>query len=107
MKNYIQMGKTLTLIAPAAIVSGAGVLVGSIFGVATGDADNGDEVEVMTEGVFDLTKVGAQAWAQGAKVYWDDAAKNCTTTATGNTLIGCAARAAAASDTVGRVWLNL
>ena len=36
MKNYVQPGNTITLTAPYAVVSGDGLLVGSIFGVAAG-----------------------------------------------------------------------
>jgi predicted RecA/RadA family phage recombinase len=58
--------------------------------------------------VFDITKVGSQAWTVGAKVYWDDTNKRCTTVATDNTLIGVAVEAVAsgAGDTIGRVRLN-
>ncbi len=108
MKNYVQPGNTLTLTAPYAVTSGDGLLVGSIFGVAAGDAESGATVEAALTGVFDLTKVGSQAWAVGAKVYWDDTNKRCTTVATDNTLIGVAVEAVAggAGDTVGRVRLN-
>ncbi|MCZ7674635.1 MAG: DUF2190 family protein [Roseovarius sp.] len=108
MKNYIQPGNTLTLTAPYAVTSGDGLLVGSIFGVAAGDAASGATVEAALTGVFDLTKIGSQAWTVGAKVYWDDTNKRCTTVATDNTLIGVAVEAVAggAGDTTGRVRLN-
>jgi predicted RecA/RadA family phage recombinase len=108
MKNYIQEGDTLTLLAPADVLSGAGVLVGSIFGIASGDALSGAEVEVMTEGVFDVAKVSAQAWTQGAKIYWDNATKLATTTAASgaNALIGVAVLAAANPSATGRVKLT-
>jgi predicted RecA/RadA family phage recombinase len=108
MKNYVQPGGTLTLTAPYAITSGNGLLVGSIFGVAAGDAASGATVEAALTGVFDLTKIGTQAWTVGAKVYWDDTNKRCTTVATDNTLIGVAVEAVAggAGDTIGRVRLN-
>ncbi|MBL4557289.1 MAG: DUF2190 family protein [Rhodobacteraceae bacterium] len=70
MKNYVQPGATLTLTAPYALTSGDGLLVGSIFGVAAGDAASGATVEAALTGVFDLTKIGSQAWTVGAKVYW-------------------------------------
>ena len=54
MRNYIQPGNTLTLTAPAEIASGAVVIVGSIIGVANGDAENGAPVDVDTVGVFRL-----------------------------------------------------
>lgn len=108
MKNYVQPGTTLTLTAPYAVTSGNGLLVGAIFGVAAGDAASGATVEAALTGVFDLTKIGSQAWTIGAKIYWDDTNKRCTTVATDNTLIGVAVETVAggAGDTVGRVRLN-
>jgi predicted RecA/RadA family phage recombinase len=106
MKNYIQRGETLDLTAPYAVTSGAGFLVGNIFAVAACDADNGAAVEGVTVGVFDLAKVSAQAWTVGAPIYWDDTAKNCTTTVSTNTLIGAAVAAAANPSSTGRVRLN-
>lgn len=106
MKNFIQTGDTLTLTAPYARLSGQGMLVGSIFGVATADVASGADVEARLAGVVDLAKVSAQAWTQGALIYWDDTAKNCTTTSSTNKLIGVAAAAAANPSATGRVRLN-
>jgi predicted RecA/RadA family phage recombinase len=106
MKNFIQPGEVITLTAPYAVVSGAGLLVGSIFGVATGVAAISASVEAAVTGVFDLAKATGAAWTQGARIYWDDTAKNCTTTASTNKLIGVAVLAAASGDTVGRVRLT-
>ena len=108
MKNYVQPGNTITLTAPYAVTSGDGLLVGSIFGIASGDAALNDPVETALTGVFDLTKVGSQAWTMGAKVYWDNTNKEATKTATANTLIGVATGAVAggAGDVIGRVRLN-
>jgi len=107
-KNFVQPGNTITLTAPYAVTSGDGLLVGSIFGIASGDAALNEPVEVALSGVFDLTKVGSQAWTAGAKVYWDDTNKRATSVATSNTLIGVATEAVAggAGDTIGRVRLN-
>ena len=108
MKNYVQPGNTITLTAPYAVSSGDGLLVGSIFGIASADAALNDPVEAALTGVFDLTKVGSQAWTVGAKVYWDDTNKRTTSVATSNTLIGVATEAVAggAGDLIGRVRLN-
>ena len=108
MKNYVQPGKTITLVAPYAVSSGDGLLVGAIFGVATASAAIGETVEAALVGIFDIKKVASQAWAVGDKVYWDNTAKETTKTATSNTLIGVAVEAVAngASDTVGRLRLN-
>ena len=108
MKTYVQPGNTITLTAPYAVTSGDGLLVGSIFGIAAGAAALGEPVETALVGVFDITKVGSQAWTVGAKVYWDNTNKRCTTVSTDNTLIGVAVIAVAggAGDTIGRVRLN-
>ena len=108
MKTYVQPGNTITLTAPYAVASGDGLLVGSIFGVASGTAALGETVEAALTGVYDLKKVASQAWAAGDKVYWDNTAKEATKTATSNTLIGVATEAVAggAGDTIGRVRLN-
>ena len=59
-------------------------------------------------GVVNVTKTGSQAWAEGAVVYWDDTAKDFTTTASGNLRAGCAvvATGAGAGETAGVVRLN-
>ena len=108
MKNYVQPGNTVTLTAPYVVTSGDGLLVGSIFGIASADTALNDPVETALTGVFDLTKVGSQAWTVGAKGYWDDTNKRTASVATSNTLIGVATEAVAggAGDTIGRVRLN-
>ncbi len=108
MKTFVQPGDVITLPAPYDVLSGAGLQVGQVFGVAAYDALSGVDVEAMTEGVFDLVKIGSQAWAVGALVYWDNTNKRCTTVATGNLLIGAAMLAVtgAAGNTTGRVRLN-
>lgn len=106
MKNYIQGGATLTVLASAAVTSGAGLLVGTIFGVANGDAANGASVNLVREGVFDVAKVSAQAWTQGQKIYWDNTAKLFTSVATSNIVVGAAVEVAANPSAIGIVLLD-
>ncbi|AUM72962.1 DUF2190 family protein [Paracoccus jeotgali] len=108
MKNFVARGDAITITAGAHIASGAGVLIGSLFGIAAGTIANGAEGVINLTGVYDLPKAASQAWTVGAKVYWDATAKNCTTTATSNTLIGLAVLAVGgtAGETIGRVRLN-
>lgn len=108
MKNFVQAGDTLVVAAPYALTSGQGAQVGQLFGVAVSDAANGADVPLKVTGVFDLTKIGSQAWTVGALVYWDNTNKRCTTVATGNLLVGAVAVAVsnAAGNTIGRVRLN-
>ncbi len=106
MKNYVQNGDVLTVIAPAATVSGQPLLIGSLFGVACTAAASGAPVEMRTSGVYDLEAATADVIAAYARVYWDNAAKQVTSTVDSNTLIGCVTEAKAASTTVARVRLN-
>ena len=108
MRGYIQPGNTITLPAPYAVASGDGLLVGAIFGIATGSAAINAEVETLTEGVVELRKAPSQAWTIGARIYWDNAARLATTVIASNTLIGAATEpvAGGANDTIGRVRLN-
>lgn len=107
MKNYVQPGNTVTLIAPYAVLSGEGALVGSLFGVATGDVANAVEGEFALDGVFKLAKAtgAGTAIAQGAKAYWDNAAKKVTGVASGNTHIGYGIVASIDGDVVATVKL--
>ena len=78
------------------VVAGGGVVVvGSIIGVANGDAAFGTPVDVDVVGVFTLPKVSALAIAIGDVVYWDATNGIVTKTASGNTKLGYAMTAAA------------
>jgi predicted RecA/RadA family phage recombinase len=106
MKNFIQQGRTISMLAPYNVLSGAGFLVGAIFAVASFDALAGVSVEGETEGVYSLAKTSAQAWTVGQKVYWDNANKRCDTDGTVGMLIGAATAIAANPSAVGAVRLN-
>lgn len=106
MKNFVQCGDVVTVTAPYAVASGAGCLVGSLFGVATTTAAIGTAVEIKTEGVFDLTTLGTDTPSVGTKAYWDDTNKRLTTTVGSNVLVGVFVVAKANGLTVGRVRLD-
>ncbi len=106
MKNFVQPGETITLIAPAATPAGQGVLVGFLFGVAVTTVASGQPVECDTRGVFNLAKTTGEAWTQGAVLYWNDTTKAITTTVGTNRIVGRAAAAAASGDTTGLVYLS-
>lgn len=106
MRNYVQPGDMITFTAAAAVASGAGVLLGSLFGVAASAYANGAEGELKTTGVFDLAAASAATGAVGAKAYWDDTAKAVTGVATDNSLIGVFVLAKTNGQTTARVRLN-
>ena len=106
MKNFVQQGDNLTLVAPYAVSSGGGFLVGSIFAIASADAASGAPVVGVTRGVFVLSKATGEAWTVGVKLYWDNTNKRLTTTASGNTLVAVATVAAQSGDTSGTAKLG-
>lgn len=105
MQNYVAPGSAVTLPAPALVTSGAGVLVGAIFGVANNAAAAGADLVLSVVGIFDLPKV-AGAITLGAPLYWDNTAKAVTVTASGNTRIGAAVAAAQPGASTARVRLS-
>jgi predicted RecA/RadA family phage recombinase len=96
MRNYVQPGENITITATAAATSGEGVLIGNLFGIAAGNAEIGDSLDLVTVGVFDMPKVSTDVLAVGDLVYWD--AANLLVTADdasgANELIGLAVTAA-------------
>lgn len=93
MKNYISEAENLQLTAPYTTASGAGALVGGIFGVAVTTVSNGAAGVFATEGEFSLAK-DTSVFAVGDPVYWDNTNKVVTSTAAGNRRIGVATGAA-------------
>lgn len=106
MKNYVQPGKTVPIVAGTSTAAGEIEVVGAgIFGVATTDIASGGSGEIVTEGVFDLAKVSgaSTSLAAGAVVYWNNSGKTVTTSSTSNTKVGAVLAPAANADTTVRV----
>jgi predicted RecA/RadA family phage recombinase len=109
MKNYIQDGDNVTVTAPSGgTTSGLGYLIGGIFGVAATTQLVGEDVVLATDGVFNLVKVGSQAWAVGDRIFWDDANTRCTNVAGDGVYIGVATATVGSGSTLttGYVRLN-
>jgi predicted RecA/RadA family phage recombinase len=95
MRNFIQRGDMITVTAPAGgLASGQGVLVGNLFGVAAKAAGEDESVEIATVGVYELPKLASAVIAAGARVAWDDTAKQVVLPGTGMVPIGIATVAA-------------
>ncbi|MGY6634222.1 MAG: DUF2190 family protein [Alkalilacustris sp.] len=95
MKTYIQNGHVITVPTPAGgIASGEGLIVGSIFGIAAYSAAEGDPLELATTGVYKLPKASAAVLTVGARVAWDNTARQVHTPGAGRFPIGIAAEAA-------------
>ena len=76
MNNFVHKGDVLEVAAPADVSSGDGVLVGSIFGVASKNALSGERLNVQVEGVVRLPKEPTDNIAEGDKLNWDDSGKH-------------------------------
>ena len=108
MKNFIQPGDSVDMIAPAALASGDGVLIGALFGVAATAAASGARVAISTKGVFEMPKASADNITAGALLYWDDTAQVLTldNDTGGNPKVGVAVQAAGAGASTVRARLN-
>lgn len=109
MKNFIQPGNTLTLAAPADVLSGAVVVVGGLLGIAATDALSGLPVEVTTEGVFEVACASADDIGVGDLLYFDSGGPELTKVAgTGaKPLVGMAANDAGVAVVLVKVRLAM
>lgn len=107
--NYVQPGEIVTLTAPSGgVVAGTPKQIGQIVVVPMTTVAQTLPFEGAVTGVFDLPKIGSQAWTEGALVYWDEGNDRCTTVGPGSVQIGVAVMAvgSGASETTGRVRLD-
>ncbi len=111
-RSYIQPGDVLTLIAPANLTAGTGVLVGSQFSIPQETVLSGASFDGYITGVHSHAKAASQAWTAGQVVYWDDTNKLFSNVATvgffgqGGVFIAVEAVAGGAGDTTGKVRLT-
>ncbi|MEZ0495983.1 DUF2190 family protein [Sphingomonas sp. IW22] len=91
---------------PVASAAGNGVLIGpGLFGVAPVDSPEGMVGPLAVTGVFDLPKAAGEI-APGAKLFWDNANRRLTTTASGNPYVGAATIGAAVDAATVQIRLN-
>lgn len=114
MDNFVQPGNPGTYIAPGGGVTvGVPKQIGNILVVPTVTAAATARFAGMIRGVFKVTKVGSQAWAEGALVYWDAGNTRFTTVGPGNLRaghavvgLGSAMPGSGAGETIGYVYLD-
>lgn len=108
MKNDTNFSSRFVVVpAPSGgVTSGVIVVIGSLIGVATATAAEGEDVTIDTAFVGEHAKVSALAVAVGEKLYFDAATKLVNKTSTGNTLVGVAIKAAANPSAVVRLKLG-
>lgn len=106
MKNLIQAGLTIDHTPTAARASGAVTLIGTKIGVAAADVAANTPGVFYVEGVFKVPAKSTDTPAQGAALYWDNSARELTTTASGNTYAGYAYEAKASGVTSIAIKIN-
>ena len=105
VRNFVQPGNVITVIAPTGgVQSGAVVIVGAIVGIAATTQPAGAEVEVSVEGVFDISKVVGDSLPQGAVAKVTPATG--LVGVAGTVSIGLVVEAAAAGASTARVRLT-
>lgn len=97
-----------TLLGGGGVLSGEGLVIGSLFGVAAWDALSTESVEIVTRGVVRLPKTPSAALAAGAFCWWEPTHHEVVpATGTGFICIGVAVKAAAATDRTVNVLLQI
>jgi predicted RecA/RadA family phage recombinase len=104
--NYLQEGDAVEVTAPADVASGAGVLVGDLFGIALNTAVSGAPVTIRRVGVFSINKKSTDVVTQGLELFWDNSAKEITITAGSLLRVGVARDAAGSGVLVVAVILE-
>ncbi|MEG0064712.1 MAG: DUF2190 family protein [Pseudomonas sp.] len=117
MKNFVQAGSILDLTVPAGgVVSGTPVKIGVFLAVpqctvtaaeVTAAGAGVLEFAGKIDGVFEFTKISAQAWAEGDLIYFNNTSGFMTNvSATGVFLVGAATAPALNPSSTGIVRLN-
>jgi len=110
MKNFISDGDDVTLVAPTGgVVSGTPYQIGQLLVIAATTKAQTLDFVGRVRGVFDVPKVGSQAWTEGQLIYFDKENVRFTSVATASLLAGVAVRplpGVGAGEVIGRIRLN-
>lgn len=98
MNNFIHEGHIIHVTAPYEVMTGDGLLRGSLFGIATSWAPQGDSVGITTAGVFDLKRRADEQFEVGDPIYWNDSVKSFTREPDGAVMVGLAVSATCGQD---------
>lgn len=91
MQNYVQKGEVITMTPTAGnVAAGQGLLVGTLFGVATANVAQNTPGEFITEGVVDIAKTSALEITAGSRVFWVPGSSVVNTTSAGQVCVGVA-----------------
>jgi predicted RecA/RadA family phage recombinase len=97
MKNFKKEGKSTTWTADGSYSSGDFAVIGDRACPLMADAENGEQVEALLEGVVTYP-MAAVVIAQGKKLYFDAGSDVLTTSSSGNKPAGWADTSQASTD---------
>lgn len=110
MKNFVQPGRVLNLVAPSGgVVAGKGYVIGSLFVIAANTATEGAPFEGHTEGVFEMDKAthaSTKEFAAGEAIFWDNGS-NKRWDKTGAGFFPAGVAVALAASTAGKVLVRI
>jgi predicted RecA/RadA family phage recombinase len=99
MKNYVQPGDVIPVVAgTGGVKSGDVVVAGNLIGVAASDAAEGAEFELALTGVYALPKITGTGLDPGQRVWWATGTGVAASAAAGRWPIGNAVRTAGSND---------
>jgi predicted RecA/RadA family phage recombinase len=104
--RYVMSGEVIDFPAASAVANNAVILIGARIGVALAAIAAGAVGAVAVAGIFTISKLSTDVVTIGALLYWDNANSRLTTTASGNTLAGFAAKAAGSGVTTVEISIN-
>lgn len=107
MQTLINEGEVLDVVLAADATTEVPFLLGDLLVVPVKSGLSGETIACVAQGNVFLPKVTGTAITAGAKVYWNDTAKNITTTSSGNKHVGYCSFGAASGATTIAVLLNL
>ena len=106
MAKYVAVGDSIDYTPSSEKNAGTVVVKSDLVGVTMAKIPANTLGALSIRGVWQVAKA-ADTVAVGDSLYWDGGAGNATTTSTANTYMGKAAAAAASSDSVVKVALNV
>jgi predicted RecA/RadA family phage recombinase len=105
MKNFPGDGQLIDFRVTTDIVAGQAYYINDIVVVAAASGKSGTRVPMLTAGMVELPKKLGDVLSQGQLVYWDNANKWVTATASGNKRMGFTAEDAPSNDKTIVVYL--
>jgi predicted RecA/RadA family phage recombinase len=107
-RTFRGVGSILTFIAPSGgVVGGTPLMIGAMLVIPQKTKAEGLEFEGETQGIHELPKTSAQAWADGDRIFFNTSTSKLDSDGTTGPLVGVACEGGAANPSaVGMVRLN-